>query len=110
MKTTQNFFRLRQKCLDEHKLYEDPDFRPSKSLLLREKNQKVEWKRPGDICSAPGFVVDGFSRFDVQQGKLGNCWFLAALGTLTQSKPIFERVVLVDNSFEESYAGIFHFR
>lgn len=54
--------------------------------------------------------MDGYSRFDVQQGELGDCWLLAAAANLTQDPQLFFRVVPDDNSFEENYAGIFHFR
>lgn len=63
-----------------------------------------------EISDDPQFFVEGYSRFDVQQGELGDCWLLAAASTLTQDQKLFFRVVPEDNSFEENYAGIFHFR
>lgn len=63
-----------------------------------------------EICDDPQFFVEGYSRFDVQQGELGDCWLLAAAANLTQDPKLFFRVVCDDNSFEEEYAGIFHFR
>lgn len=109
MNFNQNFNDLRQKCLSTGKLFEDPEFQPSDKILM--KSQKaVQWKRPKDICSRPRFVVEGFSRFDVKQGVLGNCWFLAALETLTQNRQLFEKVVPLDNTFEKGYTGIFRFR
>ena len=69
-----------------------------------------EWLRPKEICADPRFFVEGFSRFDVQQGVLGNCWLIAAAANLTQDTKLFLRVVPDDNSFVENYAGIFHFR
>lgn len=31
----------------------------------------------------PQLFVEGYSRFDVQQGELGDCWLLAAVANLT---------------------------
>ena len=74
-------------------------------------NQSVEWLRPRDISKDPKFVVAGHDRFDVNQGELGNCWFLSALANLAGSKRYFDRVVPPDQAFDEdSYRGIFRFR
>lgn len=96
----------------EMKLYEDPDFSPSDNLLMREEDKPVLWLRPREICANPKFVVDGFSRFDVKQGVLGNCWFFAALETMTLNPKLFNKVIFDDNDWEKDkqYAGIFHFR
>lgn len=67
--------------------------------------------RPHEIVGNPKFFVDGFSRFDVKQGNLGNCWFMAAVANLTQNPNLFAQVVPSDNSdFEENYTGSFHFK
>lgn len=63
-----------------------------------------------EIVDNPQFFVEGYSRFDVQQGELGDCWLLAATANLTQESSLFFRVIPPDQSFEENYAGIFHFR
>ncbi|KAJ0062710.1 hypothetical protein NL108_004333, partial [Boleophthalmus pectinirostris] len=62
------------------------------------------------MCPNPSLIVDGFSRFDFGQGILGNCWFLAAIGSLTFQDQIFKQVVPLEQSFDNDYCGIFHFR
>jgi calpain-5 len=37
--------------------------------------------------------VDGASCHDANQGKIGNCWFVAACSVLAGSKPLWEKVI-----------------
>ena len=32
-----------------------------------------------EICKNPKFVVEGFSRLDINQGALGDCWFIGGM-------------------------------
>ncbi|XP_053684454.1 calpain-B-like isoform X2 [Sabethes cyaneus] len=108
----QDFYVLRSQCLENGSLFEDPEFPATSSSLMysRRPDRHYEWLRPHEISDSPEFFVEGFSRFDVQQGELGDCWLLAACANLTQDQKLFLRVVPEDNSFEDEYAGIFHFR
>lgn len=54
--------------------------------------------------------MEGYSRFDVQQGELGDCWLLAAAANLTLYRRLFLQIVPDDQDFDDKYAGIFHFR
>ncbi|XP_053866221.1 calpain-12 isoform X2 [Malaclemys terrapin pileata] len=64
-----------------------------------------------EICRSPKFIDEDMSRTDVKQGKLGNCWFLAAAASLTLYPQLMQRVVPTGQSFApEDYAGIFHFQ
>lgn len=107
----QDFETIRSQCLASGSLFEDPLFPASNESLMfsRRPDRYVEWLRPHEISDDPQFFVEGFSRFDVQQGELGDCWLLAATANLTQDSNLFFRVVPPDQSFEENYAGIFHF-
>ncbi|XP_052833668.1 calpain-2 catalytic subunit isoform X1 [Octopus bimaculoides] len=47
---------------------------------------------------------------DLNQGKLGDCWFISAVNCLlTNNRKVFEKVVPGNQSFTEDYAGIFRF-
>lgn len=107
----QDFYSLREKSLRAGALFEDPEFPASDNSLFysRPADRRYKWLRPSEISKNPRFFVEGYSRFDVRQGELGDCWFLAAVANLTQDHKLFSRVVCEDNSFDENYAGIFHF-
>ncbi len=46
----------------------------------------------------------------MKQGELGDCWLLAAIANLTMRSKIFKIVVPEDQSFQQDYTGLFHFR
>jgi len=70
--------------------------------------------RPYEISGmkSPEFVKGKIERFDVNQGEVGNCWFLSALANLAENRRCFDRVVPSGQSFrkDEKYRGIFRFR
>ena len=58
----------------------------------------------------PAMVVGERDRFDVNQGEIGNCWFLAALANLADDDICFNRVVPSGQDFGPDYCGVFRFR
>lgn len=59
------------------------------------------------MCSNPQFIVQEANRFDLDQGQLGNCWFISAVSMITQNATIFERVCPLDQTYDKQYyAGI----
>ncbi|CAH1119743.1 unnamed protein product [Phaedon cochleariae] len=108
----EDFYKLRDQCLQNGTLYEDPDFPAVDSSLFysQRPDRYYEWKRPAEIVNDPQFFVEGYSRFDVQQGELGDCWLLAAAANLTLYRRLFFQIVPDDQDFDDKYAGIFHFR
>uniref|UniRef100_A0A452GY10 Calpain catalytic domain-containing protein n=1 Tax=Gopherus agassizii TaxID=38772 RepID=A0A452GY10_9SAUR len=114
---SQDFETLRNECLQAGKLFQDPSFPAiASSLGYKElgpnsyKTQGITWKRPTELCSNPQFIVGGATRTDICQGALGDCWLLAAIASLTLNEEILARVVPKDQSFQDKYAGIFHFQ
>ncbi|XP_021354811.1 calpain-9-like [Mizuhopecten yessoensis] len=105
---------LRAELLRANSLFVDPEFPPNNTSLTFNGQTppgfaKVVWKRPTDIVKHPKLFVRGVSRFDLDQGALGNCWFIAGAAVVATHGKLIERVVPNDQDFEVDYAGIFHF-
>ena len=46
-----------------------------------------------EICDNPQLVVNGVSTTDLNQGILGNCWFVAACSCLASEIKLWEKVI-----------------
>ncbi|NXO91056.1 CAN5 protein, partial [Certhia brachydactyla] len=114
----QKYHELKGQCLQQGRLFEDPEFPASDESLYYDSaaKGKVEWKRPKDLCEEPHLLVDGMSSHDFHQGKLGNCWFVAACSCLALRKSLWQQVIPDYNEQEwdpknpRKYSGIFRFR
>uniref|UniRef100_A0A8C5PFA4 Calpain 14 n=1 Tax=Leptobrachium leishanense TaxID=445787 RepID=A0A8C5PFA4_9ANUR len=111
----QDYQSLVERCLRSKQLFQDEDF-PAELCsigcgnLLRKLPPTVQWKRPHELVKNPQFFTENVSRFDLHQGLTENCWFLAALASLTLNKDILRNVVPQNQSFQRNFAGIFHFK
>lgn len=96
----------------EDNLFEDPEFEASDSSLYFTQSPPdgIQWLRPKEACEDPKFVVDGFGRCDMDQGYIGNCWFIAGAVGIMQNEKLFAKVVPHDQGFSDNYNGMFHFR
>ncbi|CAL8083554.1 unnamed protein product [Calicophoron daubneyi] len=103
-------------------LFRDP-FMPANDSSIcgpqARSSSSYQWLRPHELTSDPKFIIDGISRFDVEQGEIGDCWLLAALSSLSMHPELLEKVVPPGQSFESSpersgrsfpYCGMFWFR
>ncbi|XP_069748202.1 calpain-5-like [Narcine bancroftii] len=114
----QEYSSLKKECQQRNQLFEDPQFLASGESLFCTTAlvSNVHWKRPPEICNSPHLFVDGMSAHDLNQGQLGNCWFVAACSCLASRDSLWQKVIpnwkeqewAVDKP--NNYAGIFHFR
>ncbi|XP_053129228.1 calpain-6 isoform X2 [Hemicordylus capensis] len=113
----QKYQQLKQQCIAKGELFEDPEFPASDASLFYSgpPPRKVEWKRPKELCEDPRLFVNGISSHDLHQGKLGNCWFVAACSCLALRENLWQKVIPNFKEQEwnqkkpERYGGIFHF-
>ncbi|XP_036380167.1 calpain-5-like [Megalops cyprinoides] len=114
----QRYSVLKQECKEAKKLFEDPEFPATHTSLFYRKPPPgtVEWKRPREICDDPHLFVEGISSHDLNQGVVGNCWFVAACSCLALKPTLWQKVIPDwkeqewDPKHPENYAGIFHFQ
>jgi len=107
----QDFEQIRENCLSSGELFVDEEFPPDPdSIFFSKTAYGLEWKRPHELVDDPRLFIGGGDRFDINQGELGDCWLLAAMANLTMNKKVRSRVIPLDQSFSEQYAGIFHFK
>ncbi|XP_045199572.2 calpain-5-like [Mercenaria mercenaria] len=112
----QDYSKLKKECQAKGDLFFDPEF-PAQDKALFFTSGKltgVTWKRPKDICENPKLFVAGTSSGDVTQGRLGNCWFVAASSCLALHKELCNQVIPSDQEWDENnpdeYCGIFRFK
>ncbi|XP_069468708.1 calpain-6 [Ambystoma mexicanum] len=114
----QKYDELKKRCMEEGRLFEDPEFPATDESLLYSKPPpfRVQWKRPKELCEDPQLFVDGVSSHDLHQGRLGNCWFVAACSCLALKKALWQQVIPDWKQQEwnprrpHGYVGLFHFR
>lgn len=113
----QNFIKIKSECLKSGKLFEDPLFTPTSRNLYYSKQvpQNIKWKRPHEIVSRPDvakFIVNKANANDLDQGYLGNCWFIAGCAAITFMPELFDKVVPKSQYCfgSDQYCGAYHFR
>ncbi|RNA23343.1 calpain-5-like, partial [Brachionus plicatilis] len=113
----QNYLKIKSECQKSSTLFTDPLFeRTSQSLYpTRRGPMNIKWMRPVEICKLNGqiakFVEDTANANDLDQGYLGNCWFIAGCAAITFMPELFDKVVPKNQTCHGSgYSGIFHFR
>ncbi|XP_063872789.1 calpain-9-like isoform X1 [Scylla paramamosain] len=108
-----SYSHIKRNLRERGQLFEDTEFTTtSRSLYVHKKPHlnPIVWMRPHEVCARPKFIADGATRFDVEQGELGDTWLVQAVSTLTLTPKFLDRVVPPDQAFDHTYCGIFRFR
>ena len=99
--------------IQKGKPWTDPDFPPRIESLHNpsldepndlQKYKAFKWKRFKDIYKMPVMFKDGIDPNDINQGSLGDCYFLAVLSSLAEFP---ERVEALFTTKEINAAGIY---
>lgn len=84
----------------------DTSFPPNVETVVKGKKQakgerararenfagKVQWRRAGDVLGKDFKLFDGISPDDLEQGKLGDCWFICTVSNLSERPAAIEHV------------------
>ncbi|KAE8277255.1 Calpain-5 [Larimichthys crocea] len=89
----QHYSEIKKDCIDNKTLFEDPEFPATNASLYFRKPPpgRVEWKRPREISDDPHLFVEGISSHDLNQGVVGNCWFVAACSCLALKPNLWKK-------------------
>ena len=79
-------------------------------VLFYDYVKKVKWMRAKDIAKENGYerplvFKENHTRFDINQGGVGDCWFLAALALLPAYPKVFDNVMDRKQTFDNNPAG-----
>jgi len=105
-----------EKTIALEKPWTDPQFEPKISSLVDPKIDvnadkaafvSYSWKRASEIYPSPAIFKGGIEPNDINQGALGDCYFLAALSSLAEFP---ERVQHMFVTKEVNKAGIYLIR
>ena len=99
----QNYLALKLECQKTGQKFSDPYFTPSNSSLYYSKPMphNIKWLRPHQIVrenQRPEFIVNKAEAHDLDQGYLGNCWFIAGIKTFKisiKSYHVISKVVVL---------------
>jgi hypothetical protein len=91
----------------------DPDFPPNHQALLRDPHttkrpewKELIWRRPEEMkgMKNPILFESGADPLDINQGAIGDCWFMSAISVMTQRQQDLMNIFV---SKEHSPAGVY---
>jgi len=83
---------------------------PSRQALKGHKSENFKWVRAKDLRPKNANMVvfdDNIRACDIQQGALGNCYYLSALAVIAHTKPHLIKQLFHPRSAQDIEAGIY---
>ena len=117
----QDYVTLKNEHLRNGTLFTDSEFFPPDkySICYNGKfdegglnlDYEVKWVRAREFWPKGEFIINGPSKDDINQGLLGDCWFLASMAVLAERRDLFDVVVPGGQDIKYGqYCGMFLFR
>lgn len=86
---------------DKNVNFIDPVFPPNLTSLFGARDppsavkdaDKIEWKRPQDLCTNPRLIINDPESRTVIQGLLGNCWLVSSIGLISLHSDLITKII-----------------
>lgn len=92
-------------------IFFDRAFIPELQITREGYFEQLEWKRPYMLVPEPEMFVAGSTPGDINQGLLGDCWFLSACAAVSIHDDMIARIIPPGQSLKgPSYTGLINFR
>lgn len=94
---SQNYKAIVEECRKTGTKFTDSIFPPNNSSLFYRHNPapkgNLVWTRASELHPDAKLFVGGADPSDINQGEIGNCWFVAALSIMATKKNLLQRVI-----------------
>ena len=92
-------------CKAKGHRFADPEFPPNDSSLNVNVGRRVTWKRVTDIVKNAVMVEGHIEPSDIQQGNVGDCYFLSSLSAIAEVPGNIEQIF--ENNLHINELGIY---
>ena len=102
LKNSKKYSQALASLQDSDSLFVDQEFKTNESSLLgyftnevaKKRVRNLKWQRPSAFFEHPAVVYNTMSPGDIRQGRLGDCYFLAAISALAEHPHRIQRLFL----------------
>jgi hypothetical protein len=111
--TKEKVEKIAQECRATNRKFRDREFDlylDDTDCLYNDRSEtfnKTGTKRVAQIFEKPQFFIDGAEYCDIEQGGIGDCWFIAALAVITNIPKLLETLCVARDEQVGVYGFIF---